>query len=459
LCAAILFFLALPAFAEPDTSIYESIQAFKLFKEKFNKTYANSAEEEHRFQNFLNTMKLAEEMNLKSNTKAFGVNGPFADMTKEEFAEKYLLKPELSVAYRLQRVKDRQNPQHWYVPNPTLEAPTLGGPEVGTFDWRSQNPASVTPVKDQGNCGSCWAFAGTAALENAYVVGGSDQKILAPQQLVDCTYNYNGCDGGWYTDAWSYLKQAGGQALESSYPYTAGYNGCQFSAGMAAVDVASWTNIAGEADLFNYVTTVNTPAVAVDAQYWYMYNGGGAIYPPSQCSNNGYIDHAVVVTGYTNIGGTDVWTIRNSWGTGWGNQGYIYIPMNVNACSIGDYPAGVNAVAGPPGPPPPPPSASSTMTPMPPASASSTMTPMPPSASSTMTPMASASSTMTPMMSMSATPSASFNPCKAHPAAEAHKNAEGLQGWTLFGIVVGGLASVAIIAFISFLAGRRTNSL
>jgi len=137
-------------------------------------------------------------------------------------------------------------------------------------------------------------------------------------------------------------KSSLGQVSESSYPYKAvsshacrvdGGDSFSSSAQRGVATVTGIEQIANEAGLFSYVSNVAPAAVAVDASKWYLYKGQGAVFPASSCS--GDINHAVVANGYTNIDGQDVWKIRNSWGSRWGNEGYIYIPMNVNACGVG----------------------------------------------------------------------------------------------------------------------------
>jgi len=181
------------------------------------------------------------------------------------------------------------------------------------------------------------------------VIAGNQQVILSPQQLVDCVYP-NGCNGGFYGAGWQYLlEQTNGQALNSTYPYTEDTNNqylsstgtCKYTSSWGVVKTKSIDSIdASEEALFNYVTNVGTAAISIDSSNWYLYQGNNAVFPASQCT--GSIDHAVVVTGYTNINGVNVWRVRNSWGTSWGNQGYIYLPMGVNACSIGNYPQGAS---------------------------------------------------------------------------------------------------------------------
>lgn len=194
------------------------------------KSYANQEEYLYRFKIFKENLAYVNEMNQldETNSNALGVT-KFMDMTTEEFKKQYLSS---------------------YIPQQptniiTLEENNTRGP---TLDWRSLN--AVTRVKDQGYCGSCWAFSAIGALESAYAIKHNQIIEFSEQQLVDCSYDNYGCYGGWMEYAFDYISQ-NGIATESEYPYTANDDKCQIS---------RWKNFSKYAKGLTYA---NVPARSV----------------------------------------------------------------------------------------------------------------------------------------------------------------------------------------------------
>ncbi|XP_046647098.1 ervatamin-B-like isoform X3 [Daphnia pulicaria] len=208
------------------------------------------------------------------------------------------------------------------------------------LDYRSDD--CMAAIKDQGPCGSCWAFAAVTPLEfNSCKKHRQTPVALSEQQLVDCDIFNNGCNGGWYTQAWQHIKLAGGLARESLYPYTATRNFCPFwflwfmtGARVFRYDYAPANDaVAMQSALQQYGPL--TVAIAI-ANSFFSYKDG--VYDATDCDNVD-VNHAVVVVGWGNKDGVDYWIIRNSWGTGWGLSGYGLIHRGVNKCKMESYPA------------------------------------------------------------------------------------------------------------------------
>jgi len=194
-------------------------------------------------------------------------------------------------------------------------------------DWRTKG--AISPVKDQASCGSCWAFGSAEALESANFIKTGNMPILSPQQIVDCAPNPNecggtgGCQGSIPELAYAWIKDHG-LALEQDYPYR-GYNGQCSTSQTPAVQVSDYVNVPSN----NYTAVVDALnigplAITVAAGPWMFYDSGVF----TGCSKSGSateLDHVVQLVGYGDDNGTPYWTIRNSWGTSWGEKGYIRI--------------------------------------------------------------------------------------------------------------------------------------
>lgn len=193
----------------------------------------------------------------------------------------------------------------------------VGGAVV---DWRG----NMNAVKDQGSCGSCWAFAAIATLEGRYSIKHGSKVVLSEQQVVDCDKTSYACNGGWSSNALKYIQGAGGSQSSSSYPYAARTGTCKFNSAYVQAKVSG---VSGVSDAKTAVQS-GPVAVYLQAQSGFMYYTGG-IYD-GYC---GQYDHAVTVVGWGSDNGTEYWIIRNSWGTGWGESGHIRIKINGN-CRI-----------------------------------------------------------------------------------------------------------------------------
>jgi C1A family cysteine protease len=308
--------------AEPEWS------SFVTFTHKFERNYGSAEEIHARFNNFKATLVKNERL-AKENPKAtFGIN-KFADLSEEEFRSKYLLPVNSTRLYR-----ESHNMPKW-VPTskPSAAAKKARAAAGGQgVDWCAAG--YCTPVKDQQQCGSCWAFSATEVLESYTAVSkGSLPPPLAPEQIVDCDTNDSGCDGGDPRSALAYVNSAGGQDTESNYPYTAGggqAGQCSFPQGQVAAVVPNGAmDVAdnNESALLQFLQSTGPPSICVDASSWSSYTGGVL----TSCGQN--IDHAVQATGISADG--SYYIVRNSWNTNWGEDGFIYLATNQNTCGIG----------------------------------------------------------------------------------------------------------------------------
>jgi cathepsin L len=205
-----------------------------------------------------------------------------------------------------------------------------------SVDWRTQG--YVTPIKDQGQCGSCWAFSAVASLEGQHFKASGKLVSLSEQNLVDCSKKQGnqGCNGGLMDQAFTYIKVNNGIDTEASYPYKAVDQKCKFSAANVGATDTGFTDITSgsESDLETAIATVGPISVAIDASHgsFQLYKSG--IYYEKKCSSS-QLDHGVTVVGYGVNGTSEFYIVKNMWGTSWGTDGYIMMSKNKkNNCGI-----------------------------------------------------------------------------------------------------------------------------
>jgi len=216
---------------------------------------------------------------------------------------------------------------------PYQKSPNFVAP--ASIDWRKKNV--VNPIKDQGYCGSCWAFSTVGAQESAWAIYHGQLYDLAESFLVDCLKDCDGCDGGYPYDAcYEIINSYGGKfMLTKDYPYVPKRQTCQFKKESAVTHLISYTQIelGDEDQLLNECAEKGPVSVCIDTapESFQLYTGG--IWYDDGCTIWG-LDHAVIAVGYGAENSEKYWIVRNSWGEDWGEQGYIRMKRGIDLCGI-----------------------------------------------------------------------------------------------------------------------------
>eukprot|EP00914_Ancora_sagittata_P018237 GHVO01036051.1.p1 GENE.GHVO01036051.1~~GHVO01036051.1.p1 ORF type:complete len:351 (+),score=53.34 GHVO01036051.1:138-1190(+) len=315
----------------PDTTLRFPNQVpfeklWEDFKVVHERTYEEN-EETQRKEVFRNNLKKIEMHNyLHAQGKSsytLGIN-QFADLEANEFAS-------IMNGFRMNknRTQVRDHLHSNYI------SPAIPVSIPNEVDWTKEG--YVTPIKNQGRCGSCWSFSTTGSLEGQHFRKTGKLVSLSEQNLVDCSkaYGNNGCNGGVMDYAFKYIQVNDGDDTEESYPYEGVDGECRFKKDFVGATVTGYTDLpkGDELKMKEAVATIGPIAVAIDAahQSFQMYASG--VYDEETCTDN--LDHAVLVVGYGTDLGQDYWLVKNSWGTTWGDDGYIKMSRNKdNQCGI-----------------------------------------------------------------------------------------------------------------------------
>nr|CAH7747554.1 unnamed protein product [Callosobruchus chinensis] len=308
------------------------LDQWREFKIKYGKAYTSSLEDRKRFNIFHENLRKILDHNKRFDkgevTYAMKIT-KFADMTQDEFKD--FLKNSYGVG--TSPIGNFESPDtdnnRAESSNPVLE----NVPEA--IDWRCKG--AVTAVKDQGMCGSCWAFSAVGALEGQHYKSNGSLLDLSVQDLVDCaggSYGNMGCSGGLMNYAYDYVKDRG-VLTENEYPYKGMEDTCKQK--INGFKIKSYVNVTiqDEKALAHAVATIGPISCAMDASYLSTYSHG-IIDSSCGCgSDRFFLNHGVLVVGYGEEKGVEYWLVKNSWGTAWGDKGYFKLKKNdKNTCGI-----------------------------------------------------------------------------------------------------------------------------
>lgn len=286
---------------------------------KYNRKYANEKETAYRFEIFKNSILRASAKNMDEPDKPFGIT-KYSDLTPAEFESLFLrYHPDPDVDPRAVPVADLNRYDNQKLPS--------------TFDWRNHKPVVISRVKNQGACGSCWAFSAVENVESVWALEGNHSLVnLSVQQVIDCDSNDGGCSGGDTKSAFGYIA-GHGLELDSDYPYMAKDYSCEFQSDKVVARIDGFefaTHDRDEHAMQTYLANKAPLSICVDAKTWQDYKGGVVT---RHCGDS--LDHCVLITGYDTVShDKPFWIIRNSWGEDWGEDGYIYIIMFEDKCGL-----------------------------------------------------------------------------------------------------------------------------
>ncbi|KRX43985.1 Cathepsin L [Trichinella murrelli] len=341
-----------PPLTTEQKEMYFKESEWIIYKDIYGKTYANESEEDYRrevfYANRLKVIRHNEQFDGGAKSYSMKLN-KYSDLTREEFVQ-------LMNGFKIASKSGD------YRPSSVFKPLLFTGDLPLNVDWRSEG--MVTPVKDQGHCGSCWAFSATGALEGQNKRKTGKLVSLSEQNLIDCSRKYGnmGCSGGLMDNAFEYVKENHGIDTEESYPYEAAVRmidkKCRFKNSTIGATDKGFVDVepGNETYLMHAVATIGPLSVAIDASHesFQFYSSGmllmvsifntvevmwtnlGVYFEPN-CSSE-FLDHGVLVVGYGSLKGKDYWIVKNSWGTSWGNDGYIFMARNKNNnCGIASF--------------------------------------------------------------------------------------------------------------------------
>ncbi|XP_064484059.1 cathepsin L-like [Ornithodoros turicata] len=296
---------------------------FDTFLKSYNKSYVDKREHEVRFKVFKRNLKRIALFNkMEKGTAHYGLT-EFSDLSPSEF-QQYHTGLKKSVQEHMSEVMSVKVPV-------TEPLPT-------NFDWRTKG--AVTPVKNQGACGSCWAFSTTGNIEGQWFLARKKLVSLSEQELVDCDSMDHGCAGGYMGSAYKAVIQLGGLETETEYPYRGRDESCEFNKTEAKVRIKSYVGLPqNETELAYWLMKHGPVSVGINANAMQFYFGGISHPWKFLCSPDD-LDHGVLLVGF----GVDktifrkkpkpYWIIKNSWGKFWGEKGYYRVYRGDGTCGV-----------------------------------------------------------------------------------------------------------------------------
>lgn len=320
-------------------SLATASQVFERWCKEHGKTYSSEEQKRYRLKVFEDNYAFVAEHNRNANGSTYTLSlNAFADLTHHEFKTSRL---GLALPPSLLRFKRPRNQQPLQVPS--------------EIDWRKSG--AVTPVKDQGSCGACWAFSATGAIEGINKIVTGSLESLSEQELIDCDRSYNsGCEGGLMDYAYQFIIDNGGIDTEDDYPYQVRERTCnKDKLRRRVVTIDDYVDVPlNEEELLKAVATQPVSVGICGSERAFQLYSEGIFTGP--CSTA--LDHAVLIVGYGSENGVDYWIVKNSWGKYWGMNGYIHMIRNSGdskgICGINtlaSYP--IKTKPNPPIPPPP----------------------------------------------------------------------------------------------------------
>jgi cathepsin L len=306
--------------------LLNNVQTFAEFGAQTGRNYASAADRTLREGVFNARKSLVDRNNAAFNAGRSGFESAvnaFADLTNTEFLRQLTgLRKSQRGEEKVKRLrKAPQKSKNARIPK--------------AFDWREKG--GVTPVKFQGDCGSCWSFAAAGAIEGHVFRKTGRLPNLSEQNLVDCGEEDDGlagCDGGFQEYAFQFVTQQRGIAVNEKYPYVDRKDTCHYTDSLKGAQITGFATIPpnDEQTMKEVVATLGPLACSINGlESLLLYKKG--IYNDEEC-NQGEVNHSVLVVGYGSEKGEDYWIIKNSWDSVWGEDGYFRLPRGKNFCGI-----------------------------------------------------------------------------------------------------------------------------
>lgn len=299
----------------------ETANAFKLFKSTYNREYSDDHEHATRYRIFKQNLFLIEQLNkFEMGTAVYGIT-EFGDLTFQEYFQRTGLRAREGAENRI----------------PNLQAAVLNISLPTAFDWREKN--AVTPVKNQGSCGSCWAFSVTGNIEGVHAAKSGTLESYSEQELLDCDTVDEACNGGLPDDAYKAIERIGGLETEADYPYQAHKGKCHYEPSAHHVSIKGAVDLPKDEEAIAKYLVENGPvSIGINAnamQFYYR----GVSHPWKALCRPDSLDHGVLIVGFGEAQGKKnkilpYWIVKNSWGPKWGEQGYYRVYRGDNTCGV-----------------------------------------------------------------------------------------------------------------------------